>query len=272
MTADGEQREFRRRRVVDRAEEATRAPRQPNGNWHPDWPEVDGVITRAEITEMKLLPTGSNYVFVLALQDEDAGAGVAVYKPRRGEAPLWDYPGGTLYRRERAAYLLSEALGWGVVPPTVVRDGPHGIGMVQLHIDYLPRANYFTLKDQRQDDLRRLALFDVIANNGDRKGGHCLLDHDGRLWGIDHGLTFHHQGKLRTVIWDYVDEPVPPSLLADAERLLKTLQAGGPSAAELDALLDKSERRALRARIERVLATGVYPEPPPWRPVPWPAL
>src|SRR3712207_7193007 len=113
-----------------------------------------------------------------------------------------------------------------------------------------------------------MALFDVLANNGDRKGGHCLVDYDDRLWGIDHGLTFHHQGKLRTVIWDYVGEPVPPPLLADVELLLKTLDCNEPAVAELDSLLDKAERRALRQRAERLLKTGVYPDPPPWRPVP----
>lgn len=257
---------------MDGTENVTDAPRQPNGNWRADWPCVTEVLERAEIRDMKLLPSGSNYVFVLALEDREAGAGAAIYKPRRGESPLWDYPDGTLYRRERAAYLLSEALGWGIVPPTVVRDGPHGVGMVQLHIHHQPRQSYFTIKDDRQDDLRRMAAFDVIANNGDRKGGHCLLDHDGRLWGIDHGLTFHNQGKLRTVIWDFVGEPVPSDVLDDIERLRRKLERSDARAAELDAMLDKGERKALRQRVERILTTGCFPDPPPWRPVPWPAL
>jgi hypothetical protein len=224
------------------------------------------------VQDMKLLPSGSNYVFVLALQDEECGPGAAVYKPKRGESPLWDYPGGTLYRRERAAYLLSEALGWGIVPPTIIRDGPHGVGMVQLHIEHRPREHFFTMRESRADDLRRFAAFDVIANNGDRKGGHCLLGPDGRLWGIDHGLTFHHQGKLRTVIWDYVGEPLPENLRADIEALLRKLECGGPAVAEIDGLLDRKERRALRARTELLLQAGVFPDPPPWRPVPWPAI
>jgi hypothetical protein len=258
--------------VVGGTDGRTGGPRQPNGNWRADWPALLDVLARADVCDMKLLPSGSNYVFALALQDDVAGRGLAIYKPRRGEAPLWDYPNGTLYRRERAAYVLSEALGWGIVPPTVVRDGPHGVGMVQLYIDHQPRANYFTLRDQRGDDLRRMALFDVIANNGDRKGGHCLLDHDERIWGIDHGLTFHQQGKLRTVIWDYAGDPAPPALLRDVERLLTQLQHGAPAVAELDDLLDKGERRALRARVEAVLDTREFPPPPPWRPVPWPAI
>lgn len=247
-------------------------PRQQNGNWAAEWPDLLGVIERADVRDMKLLPTGSNYVFILALEDDAAGSGVAVYKPRKGEAPLWDYPNGTLYRRERAAYVLSQALGWDFVPPTVVRDGPHGVGMVQLHIDHQPRLNYFTIRDERHDELRRMALFDVIANNGDRKGGHCLIDHDGRLWGIDHGLTFHHQGKLRTVIWDYVGEPLDAELLATVERLYSLLETGHPSVAELDELLSKNERRALCGRVEEVLYSRSFPEPPPWRPVPWPAI
>jgi uncharacterized repeat protein (TIGR03843 family) len=258
--------------VEERQSEASAGLRQPNGNWAADWPGVLDVLARAEVQDMKLLPSGSNYVFILALADAEAGSGVAVYKPRRGEAPLWDYPGGTLYKRERAAYLLSEALGWGIVPPTLTREGPHGVGMVQLHIDHQPRANFFTIREERAAELRRMALFDVIANNGDRKGGHCLVDRAGRLWGIDHGLTFHAQGKLRTVIWDYVGEPVPDGLCRDVERLLHMLQQGHPATAELDSLLDKGERKALRARMERVLSARVFPDPPPWRPVPWPAI
>jgi len=258
--------------VADRNEAHDGIPRQPNGNWHPGCTDILSLLERADVQNMKLLPSGSNYVFVLALQDEEAGSGVAIYKPRRGESPLWDYPNGTLYRRERAAFLLSEALGWRIVPPTVVRDGPHGAGMVQLHIDHRQRENYFTIKDHRQDDLRRMAIFDVILNNGDRKGGHCLIDQEGRLWGIDHGLTFHHQGKLRTVIWDFIGDRVPDHLLGEIECLLSKIARGDPELAELTDLLDKGERRALRHRIEHVLTTGVYPDPPPWRPVPWPAI
>jgi len=258
--------------VEERTEPAREGARQRNGNWRWDWPDLAAVLIRAEIAEIQLLPTGSNYVFVLSLQDAAAGPGAAIYKPLRGEAPLHDYPDGTLYRRERAAYLLSEALGWGIVPPTVVREGPHGIGMVQLHIDHLPRAHFFTFRDERGEDLRRMALFDVLLNNGDRKGGHCLLDHDGRIWGIDHGLTFHQQGKIRTVIWDYVGEPFPEPLLRDLERLHTCLHQGGGLVPELDEMLEKGERRALRARVESALRSGVYPDPPPWRPVPWPAI
>lgn len=245
--------------------------RQPNGNWHAGYPDVTSVLERATVCDMKLLPVGSNYVFILALQDDVAGSGAAIYKPQRGEAPLWDYPEG-LYRRERAAYLLSEALGWHLIPPTVLRDGPHGIGMVQLHIDHQPRANYFTIRDGRTHDLRPIALFDVLANNGDRKGGHCLVDHDQRLWGIDHGLTFHHQSKLRTVIWDFVGDPFPAALMPDIERLALSLEQSDPCVAELIDLLSQTERRALQARVHQVLSARRFPAPGSGRPVPWPAL
>src|SRR3712207_5181220 len=117
-----------------------------------------------------------------------------------------------------------------------------------------------------------MALFDVLANNGDRKGGHCLVDYDDRLWGIDHGLTFHHQGKLRTVIWDFVGEMIPADVLEDIEQLQRKLDRSDARIAELDAMLDKGERKALRQRVERLLTIRCFPDPPPWRPVPWPAL
>ena len=130
---------------------------------------------------------------------------------------MWDFPDGTLYRRERAAYLLATDLGWEFIPPTIIRDGPYGIGMVQLFIPNDVHANFFTLRDTYADDMRRMALFDAVSNNADRKGGHCLLGNDGRIWGIDHGLTFHESNKLRTVIWDYSEEQIPAALVADLE-------------------------------------------------------
>ncbi|MFN8559074.1 MAG: SCO1664 family protein [Dehalococcoidia bacterium] len=246
--------------------------RQPKGNWSPDDPRVLAVLERAAVEKIDLLPSGSNYVFAMRLHDEEAGPGVAIYKPRRGEAPLHDFPDGTLYRRERAAYLVSEALGWRLIPPTVVRDGPHGIGAAQLYIEHRPRASYFTMKGTRDADLRRMAVFDAVVNNADRKGGHCLEAHDGRIWGIDHGLTFHAQTKLRTVIWDYAGEPIEPALLADVERLLTALGAGERGLDALTDLLHPRELQALCSRIESLLEERTYPLPPPWRPVPWPPI
>lgn len=246
--------------------------RQPGGNWSPDDPRVATALARATVERIELLPSGSNYVFAMYLCDAEGDPGAAIYKPRRGEAPLHDFPDGTLYRRERAAYLISEALAWHIIPPTIIRDGPHGIGMVQLYIEHRPRASYFTMKGARARDLRRMALFDVVVNNADRKGGHCLEAPDGRIWGIDHGLTFHPQVKLRTVIWDYAGTPVDADLLADVERLLDDLSGDGPAMEELGELLHARELRALRERIESILEQRTFPMPPPWRPVPWPPL
>ena len=155
----------------------------------------------------------------MTLDAGDADPVCAVYKPARGERSLWDFPDG-LYRREVAAYELSEALGWGLVPPTVVRDdGPFGPGSLQLFVEADYEQHYFTLLDDGghdEDVLRAICAFDIVANNADRKSGHVLRGPDGRLWAIDHGLCFHRQPKLRTVIWDFADEAVPGEpILAD---------------------------------------------------------
>ena len=149
-----------------------------------------------------LVPWGSNYTFIVTIRHDGKQAN-AVYKPSRGERPLWDFPDGTLAFREVAAYLVSEALGFPNVPPTILRDGPQGIGMVQLYIEMVDGQHFFTLRDQHRDEMKRIAVFDAIINNTDRKGGHVLLGEDGKLWCIDHGVTFHEEPKLRTVIWDY---------------------------------------------------------------------
>ena len=143
----------------------------------------------------------------------------AIYKPRRGERPLWDFPSG-LDHREVAAYELSEALGWDLVPPTILRDGPLGMGSVQLFIEADFEQHYFTLYEDEahHDALRTMCAFDLVGNNTDRKSGHCLLGLDGRIRGIDHGLMFHHEFKLRTVIWEFGGEPVPEPILAGGRR------------------------------------------------------
>ncbi|HLZ70822.1 MAG TPA: SCO1664 family protein [Dehalococcoidia bacterium] len=241
-------------------------------NWCPDRPDILEILREAEIQGFDLIPSGSNYAFVLQLDAGEAGKGLAVYKPKRGEAPLWDYPGGSLYKREAAAYVLSELLGWQLVPPTIVRDGPHGVGSAQLFIEHNPRVTFFNLRESRQFELQRMALFDVVANNGDRKGGHCLLGVDGRVWGIDHGLTFHHELKLRTVIWDYAGEPAPPALLRDLEALRALLERDHATAAQLRELLSRQELSALRQRLERLLRDRRFPESGYRRPVPWPPV
>lgn len=180
----------------------------------------------------------------------------AIYKPHRGERPLWDFPAG-LYQREVAAYRLAHALGWAVVPPTAIGQGPLGEGSVQAFVDAHFEHHYFSLREEGSfdDDLKRICTFDLLANNTDRKSGHCLLGRDGRVYAIDNGLSFHHQWKLRTVMWDYVGEPIPAELIADIEACLER-----DVPVELCALLDPFEVDALRTRMRALVADPVFPD------------
>ena len=166
------------------------------------------LLQNGEITTCELTPLGSNYTFLACLRLEDRSC-QAIYKPRDGEVPLWDFPPGTLYKREAAAYLLSEILGWDFIPLTIIRDGPYGIGSVQLYVDHDPSQNYHTLTDADADGLRLIACYDLVSNNTDRKANHVLVDPEGKLWGIDQGLCFHAETKIRTCIWDFCGEPIP---------------------------------------------------------------
>ena len=222
---------------------------------------------------LELIPWGSNYTFATLLRCEDGEPCMAVYKPRRGEVPLRDFPNGTLYKREVAAFVFSQALGWDVVPPTLVReDGPHGVGSLQLYVDVHrgTEAQFDRLRRTHADQLQRMALFDLLVNNADRKGGHCLLDGAGHVWGIDHGLTFHQVPKLRTVIWDYVGEPFPEGLVADLERVRGDAARVGAIERALAPLLSAAEIEALWARWDRLMALPCYPQLDPYRNVPWP--
>lgn len=247
------------------------AAREPLACWSPDRPDVLDVLRRAEAVEYEVIPTGSNWTYLLTLHDAEAGDGLAVYKPQKGEAPLWDFPYGSLYRHEVAAFELSRLLGWRLVPPTVARDGPGGIGAMQLFIDADLGENYFTLRD-RQDELRRMALFDVLANNADRRGGHCLRARDGHIWGIDHGLTFHPEWKLRTVIWDYYGEPIAEAALADLRRVHDLIAAGDGDVVAFRELLDEREWHAFRQRLRLLIEQPCYPPPGPHRSTPWPPI
>src|SRR5919198_2404771 len=219
------------------------------------------LLERGAVEGIELIPWGSNYTFAARLNGADGASCFAVYKPRRGEVPLRDFPTGTLYKREVAAYLFATHLGWDLVPPTVVReDGPHGIGSLQLYVE--PRAgasgHYDRLRETHRCDLQRMAIFDLLANNADRKGGHCLLDVRGRVWGIDHGLTFHHVQKLRTVIWDYCGEPIPPEL---TDQLAAVRSDDGRMAAlqvALRPLLSDQEIEALVQRWDRLLVNPCF--------------
>lgn len=198
----------------------------------------------------------------------------AVYKPLQGEQPLWDFPDETLAGREVAAYLVSEALGWGMVPPTIFRDdGPFGPGSLQLRVPHDPEKHYFNFTEQERQSLRSVALFDLLVNNADRKGGHILLDDAGNIWLIDHGISFHEDPKLRTVVWDFVDEPIPTELLADLERLGPQLAKGGQLRRDLEPFLSLTELNALEDRRRALLQHPVFPAPPrDERSVPWPPV
>lgn len=231
------------------------------------------LLSNGEIDVEGLMPDSSNYTFLVHVDDDDL-RGLAIYKPRRGERPLWDFPRGTLCQRETAAFVLSSALGWDIVPPTILRDAPeYGIGSIQLFINADPEAHYFNIRRTDDDAFKRIAAFDVIANNADRKGGHILRDQDGRLWGIDHGITFHAEPKLRTVIWEYAGQPIPQPLLDDIREVCNHLEtAGDPLPTALGDLLSHVEIEALRRRIERVLRRPRYPEATGGRSMPWPPI
>lgn len=231
------------------------------------------LLTDGEMEVEGLMPDSSNYTFLARISDDEL-SGLAVYKPQRGERPLWDFPRGTLCRREAAAFLLSETLGWRIVPPTVLREGPqYGLGSVQLFINADFEAHYFTLRGTDDDIFKRIAAFDVIANNADRKGGHILKDRDGHVWGIDHGITFHVENKLRTVIWEYAGQPIPEALLDDIRRVCRQLEdADDAFTLALKQLLERAEIDALRRRVERVLRRPRYPEPTGGRSMPWPPI
>ncbi len=228
-------------------------------------PTTSEIIRLGEIISYQLTPMGSNYTFLVKLSWE-GNESLAIYKPRDGEAPLWDFPSGTLYKREYAAYLLSEILGWNIVPFTVIRDGPHGIGSVQEFIEHDPRQNYYTLEDGCADQLRVIACFDLVANSTDRKANHLLIGDSGKIWSIDHGLTFHSDMKVRTVIWDFCSEPIPTPLLESVAQLRERLEL--PASRDIgmpDQLLDlvtvlpEDEVVALKRRLDWVLEERVFP-------------
>lgn len=220
---------------------------------------------------------GSNYTFLVQVADGEQNLS-AVYKPTRGERPLWDFPASSLARREVAAFLVSQALGWSLVPPTVYRrKAPLGPGSLQYYIEHDPEYHYFNFVPEDRSRLRPVALFDYLINNADRKAGHVLRDIDGHLWLIDHGLCFHVEEKLRTVIWDFVDEDFPDALCADLALLSRKLAPveGSPSglAASLQAYLSPAEVNALASRAAKLVEMGRFPSPDPdRRPFPWPQI
>jgi len=225
------------------------------------------LLTRGVILVKGRMPASSN-VTLLAEISLASATDLAIYKPERGERPLWDFPPG-LHRRELAAYELSETLGWGLVPLTVRREGPYGDGSLQhfVHADFA--QHYFTLvaNPAHHDRLRRICLFDLLANNADRKSGHCLLGEDGQIYAIDNGLCFHMDPKLRTVIWDFAGDSIPGGLIDDLRALL---DRGLPRA--VAALLAPEEVQAMLGRAKALIARRRFPTDRSGYRYPWPPV
>ncbi|WUC83620.1 SCO1664 family protein [Streptomyces sp. NBC_00536] len=260
------------------------------------------VLTRGELTVQGRIREASNAVLLCTVTHDGVSVD-CVYKPVKGERPLWDFPDGNLAQRERAAFLVSEATGWGLIPATVLRDGPYGEGMVQQWIEAAegeePEGNLLALVEGEEagegwkpvalaevgegrtallvhaDDprLRRLAVLDAVINNGDRKGGHLLPAPDGRLYGIDHGVSFHTEDKLRTLLWGWAGEPLTAEARAVLASLALLLADGAPLATRLAELITPVELDAVRGRVADLLRTGEHPRPSgEWPSIPWPPV
>ncbi len=236
--------------------------RGPIANAH-----AEQVLETGEVEVLGRMPWSSNATFLVDVCEGDTIV-QGVYKPVRGERPLWDFPSG-LHKREVASYRLSEALGWSIIPPTVLRDGPLGRGSLQLFVPCDFEQHYFHLleEERHHHTLQRFCAFDIVANSTDRKGGHLLIDAQDQIWGIDNGLTFHAEFKLRTVIWDWAGEPVPADILDDLQGLL---EGGLPD--DLAELLDPFESDAVRTRARALVRAGVFPRDPTGRRYPWPMV
>ncbi|MET8666686.1 SCO1664 family protein [Streptomyces tendae] len=256
------------------------------------------LLALGELTVRGRIRDASNAALYCTVAHEGREA-ACVYKPVAGERPLWDFPDGTLAQREVAAYEVSEATGWGLVPPTVLRDGPYGEGMVQLWIETVPETELLALVDEEEpgagwkaialaevgegrtallvhaDDarLRRLAVLDAVINNADRKGGHLLPAAGERLYGIDHGVTFNAENKLRTLLWGWAGDPLTAEALTVLDALREALKDGGTLAIRLAALITPAELDATRTRVGALLDSGKHPEPSgEWPAIPWPPV
>ncbi len=256
------------------------------------------LLARGELTVRGRIREASNAALYCTVS-YDGREAACVYKPVAGERPLWDFPDGTLAQREVAAWEVSEATGWGLVPPTVLRDGPYGEGMCQLWIEAAADAELLALVDAQEpepgwkaigfaevgegrtallvhaDDerLRRLAVLDAVLNNADRKGGHLLPTGEGRLYGIDHGVTFNVENKLRTLLWGWAGEPLTQEAVDVLEGLREDLADGGALAVRLAPLITGAELDATRARVGALLASRTHPEPSgQWPAIPWPPV
>ena len=233
-----------------------------------DLPVVLRLLREGELVVQGRLIDASNASLYCSATLDNLTAAV-VYKPVRGERPLWDFPDGTLAGREVGAYLISQASGWDVVPPTVLRDGPYGPGMCQLWVEVDEAVDLQALARSNHPDLRRMAVLDAVLNNADRKGGHLLPRKDGRVQGVDHGICFSAEDKLRTLLWQWRGDPLDDESVEVLSRLRAELE--GPLGEALHALLTVTEVAATVTRIDRMLTTRCHPQPSPdWPAIPWP--
>lgn len=229
-----------------------------------------GALEGGNVISIQRIPWSSNYTFLAELDMGGNPPILAIYKPCDGERPLYDFPDKSLYKREYAAYLLSKFIRWPNIPPTVIRDGPYGIGAMQLFIETDYQITYFDLIGNHEDQLRKFAVFDLLTNNADRKGGHCLLDGNNNIWSIDHGLTFHHEFKLRTVMVEFWGTEIPNNLITDLRRLSTQFKIKGQIHADLSSLLQESEIIMLEKRLEEILRKRIIPSLSTSHNVPWP--
>jgi uncharacterized repeat protein (TIGR03843 family) len=262
--------------------------------WNPNDDDIETIMLNSEFKDLRQFSRASNYVFLATLTHPQFREGLVVYKPAQGEQPLWDFP-PNLYQREVAAYQLSRLLNWNIIPPTIIKpDGPHGIGSIQLFINHDPNEHYFYLQEtlgisgeinyEKSNSVKRtnplvkldysflkLAILDIIINNADRKAGHILRDQEDNIWGIDNGLSFHTERKLRTVIWDYSGVEIPTDWSSQLEKL-HALITDSSSDQQLFSMLSEEEISAMLARLENLIKTGTLPEMFYERCVPWPLI
>jgi uncharacterized repeat protein (TIGR03843 family) len=237
-----------------------------------DRPEISNsdaleILQTSKIEIIGRMAWSSNSTYLVNILDDETDL-QGIYKPSTGERPLWDFPSG-LYRREIASFQVAQLIGWDIIPPTVDTYGPFGIGSLQLFIPCDFDVHYFHMLEdpEHHGTLQKICLFDFIANSTDRKGGHCLLGSGGRIWGIDNGLTFHVDFKLRTVIWDWAGERIPEKFLADIENLLES-----PAGNDLLAFLSPQELDAMFSRATVLLENGRFPEDATGTRFPWPII
>ena len=234
--------------------------------------EAKQALGKGDIVVTSQLNEGSNTAFLVQLCTGSGSYVEAIYKPRDGERFLQDFPEGSLYKREYASYLISRILGWPNIPITTIRDGPYGLGSMQLFVDHDPSITYFDLINDRRDELHKIAVFDALVNNADRKAGHCLLGHDNVIWSIDHGLTMHASFKVRTVMLELWGQPYPKEVIGGLELLSKTLENKNCLSSELSNILDNKEISSLEHRLRILLKYEALPSLDPYKHVPWPIL